>query len=421
MLNESLLLSKIIDDKEYVKAIELGLKESDFVKYKDTFQFISNYINNYNDYPSYKAVVNETGFDYQPEVTENIEYLVKAIKNDVAKRYIYKVLQEKASIKFNDLKGLDFVNWLEKEINYIKEETEVKDRDGSNFATNGRERQDLYYDSKENKEKHYIPTPYPTLTDKLCGGFELGDYVLLQAFTNRGKSFIASHIGVTAWKAGFMVLHYSPELSKKQQLARLDTMLANYNNVGIRKGNLSNESDFISYLKDFNKYLNKVDYIVKTMEDMDSFDIHLIKKDLLKYKDVKLVIIDGFNLLAHKGKDNTRNNMSMTSRKLRQLFGRHKIVGLVVHQTPASAEKENNLENEYGEKVPNPAKLHQFSETIAVVQDASTVLSYDYVNKKGKLLISKARNACVGEEINLSVDYTNGYIEESWDEEKWEF
>lgn len=74
------------------------------------------------------------------------------------------------------------------------------------------------------------------------------------------------------------------------------------------------------------------------MEDMpNGLSIDLIEADLQQNPDINMVIIDGFNLMQHGG--NSREVLSGTSRKLRQLFGRHEVVGLVVYQTLSAAEK----------------------------------------------------------------------------------
>ena len=132
------------------------------------------------------------------------------------------------------------------------------------------------------------------------------------------------------------VLHYSPELSRKQQLQRLDTLNGHFRNSEIKLGALKKEQQYMNYLNNFNED-NEVPYIVKTMGDLPrGLSIDVIEADLQGNENIKMVIIDGFNLMNHKGNDGNRNNMSNTSRKLRQLFGKYGVVGLVVHQVPTN-------------------------------------------------------------------------------------
>ena len=224
--------------------------------------------------------------------------------------------------------------------------------------------------------KSFIPTPYSTLNSYLDGGFWLTDYILLQAYTNRGKSWIATQIGVHAWSQGKGVIHYSPEHSLEQQEQRNDTIKGHFNNSELKTGKLGNEDTYRNYLSDFTED-NETPYIIKTMEHLpDGLTLGVIESDLNSNPDVNMVIIDGFNLIAHEGRDSKRNNMTATSRRLRQMFAKHNVVGLVVHHTPTSAE-EDKEDDDTGARVVSPPDIHEYSETIAVIQDAVTVLSFD--------------------------------------------
>lgn len=411
---ENRLLSKVIDEKNYSEMMKYNITEYDFNTQRDTYKFIKNYIKEFGETPAFTTVVAECpDFEYEPEVFDNVGYMCKKIKADVAKRKTFNLLQKEATEKFSKMNGADFINWLHEEVAGIKETTVVDCYTGVNYATNGAERLELYKSSKENRTFQYIPTPYQSLTKALVGGFELGDYVLLQSFSNKGKSWIASDLGVTCWRNGFGVLHYSPELSRKQQLQRLDTIDGHFKNSTLRVGKLSNEKEYEEYLYGFND-TNDTPYIVKTMGDMPKgLSLELIEADLSQNNNISMVIIDGFNLMSHKGKEGSRNNMSNTSRKLRQLFGKYGVVGVVVHQIGADAEIKNRTELEDGTRIPKPADITQYSETIAVVQDASVILNFDQVDGIGKILLAKSRTPNVGIEIDLHCDFDNGYIKEA--------
>ena len=101
--------------------------------------------------------------------------------------------------------------------------------------------------------------------------------------------------------------------------------------------------------------------------------------------------------------DGNRNNMAKTSRRLRQLFAKYGVVGVVVHQIPTSAMKENRKDDESGVRIPTPAKLEQYSESIAMIQDASCVLNFDQSAGAGILLLAKARTPNVNKELNMRV------------------
>ena len=220
---ENRLLSKVIDEGTLTALMKFNVGLDDFIHQKETYQFIKNFNKEFGHIPSFAEVVAECeGFEYIPEVPDNVAYMCKKLKSDNAKRRSYELLQKEAAEQFSKLSGSEFVNWLYEETAKIKEISNIEVFAGTNFATNGQERREMYLSSKESRTYSYIPTPYPSLTEWLGGGFELGDYVLLQAYTNKGKSWLASQVGIKAFNEGFGVIHYSPELSQKQQLQRLD-------------------------------------------------------------------------------------------------------------------------------------------------------------------------------------------------------
>lgn len=412
-LQEQQLLSKVLDEKNFYVLNRYNITAEDFAGNAEVYQFIKDYVKEYTEVPDYRTVVAEfKDFDYIPEVHDTFPYLCKKVKDATAKRMIFNTLQKEAVENFPNMSGAKFVDWLQGEVNRVATITDTRTSMGTNYATNGAERAQAYDDNKRKGTNIFIPTPYPTLTRFLAGGFELGDYVLLMAYTNRGKSWIGSHIGLTAWKEGNGVLHYSPELSKQQQLNRLDTLNGHFSNVGLRNGDLEQEDQFKRYLSQFNEE-NEVPYIVKTMEDINTgLNANLIEADLNMMAGIKMVIIDGFNLMDHRGRDGNRNNMANTSRKLRQIFGKYGVVGVVIHQTPTSAEKENRNTDEVGNRLVEPPRIDQYSETVAVIQDACTVLTFDQCDGMGAIKIAKARVPAVDKMVELQCNFNYGFIDE---------
>ncbi|MCM3639685.1 DnaB helicase C-terminal domain-containing protein [Priestia aryabhattai] len=412
---EHQLISKVLEEKNFYILNKFNVTEKDFYTIPEVYSFVKDYTKEHGQTPDYRTVVSEfESFNYMPESVDNFGYLTKALKNATAKRGAMELFQKKAGLKFNEMQGTDFVNWMANEIKSLQDTVSADSYSGENFAVTGQERWASYEDSKENRTYKFIPTPYESLTAHLGGGFELGDYVLLQAYSNRGKSWVASHIGVKSWLEGYGVLHYSPELSYDQQAQRNDTLIGHFNNMQLKTGQLKNEDAYKEYLQAFNEEDQETPYIIKTMEHLPKgLSVGVIEADLIANPECKMVIIDGFNLMAHAGKGSNRDSMSTTSRQLRQLFARHQVVGIVVHQTPTSAEKENGGDDEDGARIVAPAKIHQYSETIAVIQDACTVLSFDQHDGMGKILIAKTRTPAVNKEITLHCDYNHGYIKEA--------
>jgi len=415
---EQRLLSKVIDEKQFYILFRYGVDVHDFENHSDVFLFIHDYVKGEGTTPDYRTVVEKfEDFEYEPEVADTFRYLCKQLKARTGKRMAFEMLQHRAKQAFKDMPGDEFVRWLAHESKKIEQMTAIEFEAGSDYATNGEERWQMYNERKNPESNIIIPTPFNVMNDTLSGGFELGEYLLLLAFTNIGKSWYASKFGVHAWKEGFGVLHYSPELTKTQQLFRLDTLAGQFDNTKLRRGKLDNEGKFKKFLDDFNPDKQTVPYIVKTMEDLpNGLSVDVIEADLQMNPHVKFVILDGFNLMVHEKADSTRNKMTGTSRRLRQIFGKYKVTGLVVHQTSAQSQKEKTKEDEDGVRIIQPPELTDFSETSATIQDASCVLTLDAFDGIAKLAIKKAReNKAVGKIIECVVDFNNGIIKEQSD------
>lgn len=414
---ESSLLSKVIDSNSFYTMNRYNITESDFFLQKDTYRFIKDYVDTYHECPSYTAVVAECKeFEYDPEVSDNIEYLCRKVKSDRAKRESFELLQNEATKKFSELPGDKFIQWLKGNTDRIYDTTQTVSSSGSNWATNGQERREMYLDVKNNKSNVLVPTPFESLNEGLGGGFFAGDYVLLEAYTNKGKSWIASDMGVTAWTEGYGVLHYSPELSQYNQQQRLDTLLGHFNNMAMRNGDLyeENEKLYFDYLSAFNENTGNAPYIVKTMEDLSrGLTVDVIESDLQENSNIKMVIIDGFNLMNHGRGSKLRDNMTVTSRRLRQICGKYNVVLIVVHQVSTQGYKDSQVPGDDDDFKPlNPPDLTAYSETAAVIQDACTVITYDYCDGDGALRVVKSRANNVDQRIDLEVNYNQGYITE---------
>lgn len=408
---EAQLLSKILDENNFHVLTKYNVIGDDFEAYKHVYEYVKDYVKEYQQTPDYRTVIAQfEDFDYYADNHDSIAYLAKTLKGQSAKRKAVLRLA-KVNENFKTMNGTEFATWLKGEATALEAIANSSSSTATNFATNGQERKEWYTENKETRTYSYIPTPYPTLTNWLGGGFELGDYILLMAYTNKGKSWIGSHIGSIAHENGYGILHYSPELSKKQQVYRSDTLRGHFNNVDIRRGQLDNEAEYFEYLDKFNDSV-EVPYYVKTMEDLpNGLSAEVIEADLQMYGNIGMVIIDGFNLMMHPKIG--RDGMSSTSRRLRQIFGRYGVAGLVIHQTPTSAEKGmNSDEDELDVEIPVP-QVTDYSETIAVVQDSATVLTFNQVQGRGRLLLAKCREPHVGKSVNLTCNFNLGYITES--------
>jgi replicative DNA helicase len=407
---EEQLLSKMLDENNVHSVLKYNVKADDFERNGDVFDFIVDYRKKYGSCPDVETVAAEyPDFDYMAGVQEPFKGLVARLKQSAAKRRSFELIATKAKDKFKSLNGEDFVKWIKNEFNRIERETSTDFSQGVDFATNGEERRKRYEESKIKRSEQYVDLPYGDLQ---C---EIGDYLLIMAYTNRGKSWIASHIALYVWKTqSKSILYYSPELSQKQQQSRFETLDGHFDNAKLRRGQLENEEEYFEYLKQYDLTdEEKPKLLIKTMEDLpNGLSLDVIEADLEQNPDVQVIVIDGFNLMNH-GRQNDRNSMTTTSRRLRQLFARHNVLGVVTHQVNTQAEKENKeMDEETGARIVKAPPIESYSESVALIQDPAMVLTFDQHDGIGQLLVAKAREPIVGKTIDLLCNFNLGYISE---------
>lgn len=411
---ETKLISKILDEQNFFIVKKYNISADDFISHSDVFEFIEKYVREYGQTPDYRTVMEEfDDYEHIGEVVDAFPYLCKKLKEDRGLNTSFKFLQNEVPKLFNGGKNKNFLKDLREHVESMYSASKADSYAGSNYAVNGDERKQRYKEGKERTAEMIVPAPYESLNKILQ--MELTDYLLIQAFSNTGKSWLASHFGVFAWTKKFGVLHYSPELSERQQEARNDTLLGHFNNVQIRTGELENENEYLEFLEGFKDH--DTPYIIKTMEHLpNGLTLDTIEADLQQNPDIKVLIIDGFNLITHGTGKLDRNAMTQTSRKLRQIFGKYKVLGIVVHQVNANEERENKKnkdDEECQERVPKPASILGFSETLAVVQDASHIISFDAVDGMGAMQLVKTRGTGKDKIINLNLNFNLGMIREA--------
>ena len=134
--------------------------------------------------------------------------------------------------------------------------------------------------------------------------------------------------------------------------------MGHFNNSELSRGELKNEEEYFSYLDKFN-VKNETSYIVKSMNDLPhGLSLEQIKEDINLYPQTQVLIIDGFNLMRHKGGiKNMRNSLSQTSRDLRQFFVKESILGIVIHQSAAAGERERKKKDDVQEVMISPPSI----------------------------------------------------------------
>lgn len=231
------LLNSIVDTQDYVTAVNSGV-ENVFLEYRDVWNFIVSHYETHGKVPS-KETVKQHHQDFEFISTpEPIAYYVDEAKKE-SLSYQTRGIVAKAHGLINESGPKEALSFLMEETSKLyKFSSNLKDTD---LAGEWRDRvNDLKTRSKNPKPIAGIPSGIDVI-DKVFGGWQPGDFVVLLGWTGVGKSFIARLFAVNAWKAGYRPLIISLEMNKQQEGQRLDTLLNNgeghFTNTDLIKAN----------------------------------------------------------------------------------------------------------------------------------------------------------------------------------------
>ncbi|MEY2973517.1 MAG: hypothetical protein RI886_1294 [Pseudomonadota bacterium] len=233
------LLNAIIDSKDYVSAVNGGV-ENVFLEHRDIWNFIVNHYENHKRVPS-KETVKQHHSDFEFISTpEPIAYYIDEAKKE-SLAYQTRSIVSKAHTLIGETGARQAISYLMEEASKLyKFSSNLKDTD---LVGEWKDRaEDLKERSKNKKEIQGVPSGINVI-DKVFGGWQPGDFIVLLGWTGVGKSFIARLFAVNAWKAGYRPLIISLEMNKQQEGQRLDTLLNNgeghFTNTDLIKANPS--------------------------------------------------------------------------------------------------------------------------------------------------------------------------------------
>ena len=231
------LLNSIVDTQDYVSAVNSGV-ENVFLEYRDLWNFIVSHYETHSKVPS-KETVKQHHQDFEFISTpEPLAYYIDEAKKE-SLSYQTRGIVAKAHGLINESGPKEALSFLMEETSKLyKFSSNLKDTD---LAGEWKDRvRDLKARSLNPKAIAGIPSGIDVI-DKVFGGWQSGDFIVLLGWTGVGKSFIARLFAVNAWKAGYRPLIISLEMNKQQEGQRLYTLLNNgeghFTNTDLIKAN----------------------------------------------------------------------------------------------------------------------------------------------------------------------------------------
>lgn len=255
-----------------------------------------------------------------------------------------------------------------------------------------------FHDKLENtynlSEPPGIPTGFMDL-DKLLGGLQRSDFIVVASRPGIGKSAFALGIGLQAaqrWQK--KVLIFSPEMSEEQVVHRLISMETGIQNYLLRLGALK-EDEWPILLKATNLLANTSIFIDDTPA-ISVLELRAKAHRLFAEHGVDLIIIDNLQLMRGNSRsENRQQEISFISRSLKALARELNIPILALSQLSRQVESRHD-------KRP---KLSDLRESGSIEEDADLVMFIyrdDFYDPDtefpniGEIIIGKNRNGPSG-------------------------
>ena len=270
---------------------------NDFQKHGDAFKFVTNYFDQYGEFPTVDTIC-ESYPTLDPAAQDlNLEYALDVFSNQVLFRQIVGAFQTN-----KELISVEPKQALSKIMTSLTDIELVFDGDVVDYNSGAERRLDLWKDRKQKRERNGglmgIPTSFPSINETGVGWMP-GELISLYARPTVGKTWMCIHSAATAVLQGFRTLLISTEMPVDAISMRADVVLANmmgYNlsHKAIRNGDDIDEEEYRIFLQalEDNKLL-----VCDHIEGASSITVDSIAS-LIRKHSPEFVVIDGIYLVS---------------------------------------------------------------------------------------------------------------------------
>jgi replicative DNA helicase len=339
----------------------------------------------------------------------NVEYYAKIVKTKALLRELIKAGAEISELGFNESMDIDEVlNAAEQKIFNISQ------RKTQSYFLRVRDFLHEHFTEIENRHKRKlglsgIPSGFPSL-DKITGGFQKSDLVIIAARPSIGKTSLAlnitEHIAIKEQKpVGF----FSLEMSKEQLIERMLCAEAKVDMMRLKTGYLRDE-DWPKLTEAYSSLYEAPIYIDDS-PDVTLNDIRTKSRRLAIEAKIEIIFIDYLQLIRSEQKvENRVLEISQITRGLKNLARELDIPIVVLSQLSRAVEKREDK---------RPV-LSDLRESGSIEQDADVVIFLHVPDEDNReeieLIVAKQRNGPQGkasllfqQEYTKFVERVEGY------------
>jgi len=256
--------------------------------------------------------------------------------------------------------------------------------------------------------RYGIPTGFMDL-DKLLGGFQRTDLIILAARTSVGKTSFALNLAVNAAvKHNATVAIFSLEMSAEQLASRLLSMESGVDSPRIRSAHLNEQES--RKLDAAMNHLAKAPIWVDDTPSIPIMELRSKARRLAAEHSLDMIVVDYLQLIASDGGESRVQELGQISRALKALARELRVPILALSQLSRAVEQ----------RTPHIPQLSDLRESGALEQDADVVLfiyreeKYNPdTDKRGvaDIIVAKHRNGPTGQVQLLFLERTTKFLD----------
>ena len=407
--SEKYIISVLLRD-EHVEDILTVLSQEHFYnsKLKSIFAAIKS-MNSNIDPSTVHAFMNDQGYDitlhelldlynYAPSTANYPFHLQRIIDSWIRRDLQKKIYDHLIKINQNGKSGLDIIAEIENELVCLRRGyPEESKPEISSILPN------VFDDISEKKFGNKSPGLLTEIfeLDRIIGGFEPGEFVIVAARPSTGKSMLVKEIfRRVAQKTPCLLINL--EGTKFDFGVRLLGALSNVDVMRIRKGALS-DIEYQEVKKACNKAANLKIFVVDVGHRRNINDIVLTIKAMVRKHDIGLVAVDYIQLISVSGNKNSYERITEVSMELANLAKALSVPMIGVSQINRQSE------------IASRPFLHHLKGSGQLEQDADVVIilhKEDKVGNRLKIFVDKNRNGKLGS-FELDVDFSTTKISDA--------
>lgn len=323
MNQEIVLINSILESKDnFTEAVDDNVSEI-FKDHQDVWNYIRNFVIDYGDVPSRDVVKGEfSDFEFV-KIDNPVQYYIDEARKSAVGRGIRNTLYDAAEALKKGEDPLAILRQIQYSSTGLMRETgRLQDTNIADWT----ERAALLKERIDSDGQSIIGVPSGISTiDRIFGGWQPGDFVVVMAWTGVGKSFLTRLFALNAWKQGYRPLVISLEMDKTQELFRMDTILNHgefFTNNQLTTGQDIDYDVYEKWAKE--TFEGKHPFHLVTSDGIDSADPGFVDAKIDQYKP-DMVVLDYHQLFDAPSGGNDTERAKALSKAFKRLAVKHNV------------------------------------------------------------------------------------------------